>query len=88
MVGEWLGNGRSRAPSDLYGCFLKWWYHQIIHFNRVFRYKPSILGYPYFWKHPYRLVGGGNSNISMFFYVHPDFLGKFIQFDDHIFQMG
>ena len=25
---------------------------QIIHFNRVFHYKPSILGYPYFWKHP------------------------------------
>ena len=23
---------------------------QIIHFNRVFHYKPSILGYPYFWK--------------------------------------
>ncbi len=22
---------------------------QIIHFNRVFHYKPSILGYPYFW---------------------------------------
>ena len=21
--------------------------------NRVFPYKPSILGYPYFWKHPY-----------------------------------
>ena len=21
-------------------------------FNRVFHYKPSILGYPYFWKHP------------------------------------
>ena len=21
--------------------------------NRVFHYKPSILGYPYFWKHPY-----------------------------------
>ena len=20
---------------------------------RVFHYKPSILGYPYFWKHPY-----------------------------------
>ena len=29
------------------------WYPQIIHFNRVFHYKPSILGYPYFWKHPY-----------------------------------
>ena len=26
---------------------------KIIHFNRVFHYKPSILGYPYFWKHPY-----------------------------------
>ena len=28
---------------------------QIIHFNRVFDYKPSILGYPYFWKDPYIL---------------------------------
>ena len=26
---------------------------QIIHFNRVFHYKSSILGYPYFWIHPY-----------------------------------
>ena len=26
---------------------------QIIHFNRVFHYKPSILGYHYFWKHPW-----------------------------------
>ena len=25
----------------------------IIHFNKVFHYKPSILGYPYFWKHPH-----------------------------------
>ena len=25
--------------------------------NRVFHYKPSILGYPYFWKHPY-ITGG------------------------------
>ena len=22
-------------------------------FNKVFHYKPSIVGYPYFWKHPY-----------------------------------
>ena len=22
-------------------------------FNRVFHHKPSILGYPYFWQHPY-----------------------------------
>ena len=33
--------------------FHKWWYPQIIHFNRVFQYKPSTLGYPYFWKQPY-----------------------------------
>ena len=26
---------------------------QIIHSNRVFPYKPSSLGYHYFWKHPY-----------------------------------
>ena len=32
--------------------FPKLGYPQIIHFNRVFHYKPSILGYPYFWKHP------------------------------------
>ena len=29
---------------------------KIIHFNRVFHYKPSILGYLYFWKHPNRFV--------------------------------
>ena len=33
-------------------CFQKYGYPQIIHFNRVFHYKPSNLGYPYFWKHP------------------------------------
>ena len=31
-----------------YGCFQNWWYPQIIHFNRVFHYKPSILGTPIF----------------------------------------
>ena len=36
--------------------FPKIGYPQIIHFNRVFHYKPSILGYPYFWKHPHRCV--------------------------------
>ena len=30
-----------------------WVYPQIILFNTVFHSKPSILGYPYFWKHPY-----------------------------------
>ena len=35
-----------------YGCFQKT--TQIIHCNKVFHYKPSILGYHYFWKHPYQ----------------------------------
>ena len=35
--------------------FPKIGYPQIIDSNRVFPYKPSILGYPYFWKHPYDL---------------------------------
>ncbi len=38
--------------AELSGCFQKYRYPQIINFNRVFLYKPSILGYPYFWKHP------------------------------------
>ena len=29
---------------------------QIIHFNRVFHYKPSILGYHHFRKHPYEVT--------------------------------
>jgi len=39
---------------------------QIIHFNRVFHYKPSILGYPYFWKHPDILstVNVGHSDLD------------------------
>ena len=40
---------------------------QIIHFNRVFHYKmykPSILGYPYFWKHPNKLITPWKFNSS------------------------
>ena len=44
---------KCKKRMDVYGCFQKWWYPQIIHFNRDFHYKPSILGYPYVWKHPY-----------------------------------
>ena len=43
--------------TQLGGCFRKWWHPQIIHFNRDFQYKSSILGYHYFWKHP-----GGDYN--------------------------
>ena len=39
-------------PSTVCGCFQKWRYPQITLFIRVFHYKPSILGYPYCWKHP------------------------------------
>ena len=39
---------------------------QIINFNRVFHYKPSILGYPYFRKHPYvyQLIDINDINVS------------------------
>ena len=43
------------GKTNTYGCFRKLWYPRIIHFNRVFHYKPSILGYPYLWKHPYNM---------------------------------
>ena len=40
---------------DIWVLNQKLWYPQIIHFNRLWNhYKPSkILGYPYFWRHPY-----------------------------------
>ena len=49
----WINFPMNPHDKVTYGCFRKWWYPQIIHFNRDFHYKPSILGYPYFWKHPY-----------------------------------
>ena len=36
---------------------------KIIHFNRVFHYKPSILGYPYFWKHPHELFNSSSPEV-------------------------
>ena len=36
-----------------YGGFHKWGYPPIIHFKGIFPYKPSILGYPLFWKPPF-----------------------------------
>ena len=54
---EWWKKSRRQilAPISLIGIwvFPKIMVPQIIHFNRGFHYKPSILGYPYFWKHPY-----------------------------------
>ena len=42
MIG--LHPAKLKYKISTYGCFLKWWYLQIIHFNRVFHYKPSIWG--------------------------------------------
>ena len=39
-------NGGWKLKLFLNGCFQKYGYPQIIHFNMVFHYKPSILGYP------------------------------------------
>ena len=49
-----LGSGL-KVVGSVYICIYiqKYGYPQIIHLNRVFHYKPSILGYPYFWKPPY-----------------------------------
>ena len=46
-------NNQAESCRVQYGCFQKSGDPQIIHFNWVFHCKPSILGYPYFWKHPY-----------------------------------
>ena len=40
---------------DPHEGFLKWGYPQIIHFKRMFHYKPSIWGYPHFGKPPHDL---------------------------------
>ena len=34
----------------------KKWYPQIIHFNGIFPYKPSIFGYPHLWKPQYIIL--------------------------------
>ena len=43
---------------------------QIIHFNRDFHYKPSILGYPYFWKHPYEKCSFWSCKVSSCYIIH------------------
>ena len=48
-----LNQSATKYHVNRYGCFRKYLYPQIIHFNKVFHYKPPILGYPYVGKHPY-----------------------------------
>ena len=44
---------------------------QLIHFNRVFYDKPSILGYLYFWKHP--CISCQKQGKGVFFHGHVGF---------------
>ena len=49
---------------------------KIIHFNRIFHYKPSILWYPYFWKHPYTSACNHQTSwqtYGLIFGIHPLF---------------
>ena len=48
MLAALMGDTKTPSCMNLHGCFRKWWYPQIIHFNRVFHYKPSIWGNPIF----------------------------------------
>ena len=50
---RWMGLDGWNIWHDMIWVFPKKGYPQIIHFNKVFHYKPSILGYHYFRKHPY-----------------------------------
>ena len=45
-----------RNSQGRFGCFVKWEYPQIIHFNRIFHYKLSIVGYLHFRKPPFPAV--------------------------------
>ena len=59
---------------------------RVFHY-RVFHYRPSILGYPYFWKHPRGLVHDTfQVVVSNIFYFYA-YLGKWSNLTK-IFQMG
>ena len=55
---QWIQKQLSYPVTILGVSKNRWFSPQIIHFDRVFHYKPSILGYPYFWKHPYWVSNG------------------------------
>ncbi len=49
-----LRKNKQRRTNNIIWVFPKvGGFPQIIHFNRGYHYKPSSLGYPNFWKHPY-----------------------------------
>ena len=74
----------------IYGCFLKWWYPQIIHFNRVFHYKPSILGYHHFRKHPYlqQQVFANRRSVTMTWILAMASVDPVVEFDKLTYPTG
>ena len=59
-----IGHARWSYPTSI-RCFRKQWYPQIIHFDRVFHYKPSILGYPIFGN-PYQPIPSSREFMAPF----------------------
>ena len=54
---DWFNDQTGKFLKVILGNRLpKWDLFKSAIFNRVFHYKPSILGYPYFWKHPYSVM--------------------------------
>ena len=62
------------------------WYPQIIHFNRVFHYKPSIFGYPYFWKHPYEFHSSNLGGVFRYRYFFHHYLNPLRRWKKHFQQ--
>ena len=68
LVHVWQETWEDGAPHFIYGGFPKW---------MVYNAKPSkkwmIWGYPYFWKHPYKVVrlGGAKVTSAVYNYFWP-----------------
>ena len=61
QIGSWNPNFRCENKKNIGNH--QPWYPQIINFNRVFHYKPSILGYHYFRNPPYIYI-------YVYIYIH------------------
>ena len=50
-----------------YGGFLKYGYRQIIHFDGIFHYTPTIWEIPHLWKPPYNHIKKLDDHLCVFF---------------------
>ena len=55
------------ASSKLYGDYHKWGYPQIIHFNGMFHYKPTIFGIPPFMETPIQQFAMETTTMGFFY---------------------